>query len=58
MLFHSEQGEESNSCFYMHYESDVNVFVSPDLLMKRSDVCSGTKDIESFSFPQESVNEN
>ena len=47
MQFHSEQDEESNSCFYMHYE---NGFVSPNLLMRRSNVCGKTKESQSFSL--------
>ena len=53
--FHSEQNEESNSSFYMHYEND---FISPNLLMRRSDICGETDVNESFSLPQENDNKN
>ena len=58
MKFHSEQGEESVSSFYMHYESDDGNFVLPNEVIESTVVLGKTKENESFSLPQEDVNEN
>ena len=55
MNFHSEKDEERNSSFCMHYK---NGFVSPNLLMRRSNVCSEADVNDTYSLPQRDVNEN
>lgn len=55
MCFHSELDEESDSSFYMHYEND---FVSPNLLMRNSNVCGEIDGYNTYSLPQRDVNEN
>jgi len=55
LYFHSEKDEESNSGFYMHYE---NGFVSPNPLMRRSNVCGETKVSQSFSLRQRGISQN
>ena len=53
--FHSEKNGECDSSFYMHYEND---FVSPDLLMKNSDVFGETNENDTSSLPPGDVNKN
>lgn len=56
--FHSEQGVESLSDFYMHYEDDDSSFVLPNEVIKNVDVLGETNGNENFSLPQENGDEN
>lgn len=56
--FHSEQGVESLSDFYMHYEDDDSSFVLPNEVIESVDMLGETNKDESFSLPQEDVNKN
>ena len=55
--FHSEQ-DEINVDLYMHYEDNDNSFVLPNEVIESVDVLGETNENESFSLPQENVNEN
>lgn len=50
MHFHSEKDEDSNSSFYMNYEND---FVSPNLLMRNSNVFGEIDGSNTYRLPQE-----
>ena len=56
--FHSEQGVDSVSDFYMHYEDNDDGFVFPNEMIESVDMLDKTKKNENFSLPQEDVNEN
>ena len=56
--FHSEQGVDNVSDFYMHNEDNDDGFVLPNEVIESVDMLGKTKKNESFIFPQESVNEN
>ena len=58
MQFHSEQGEESNSIFYTHYESDDDNFGLPNEVNENTGVLGETNDNESFSLPQRDISQN
>ena len=56
--FHSEEGVDSGSDFCMHYEDNDDGFVLPNELIEKVDMLGKAKKDESFSLPQENVNEN
>ena len=56
--FRSEQGVDSGSNFYTHYESSDSSFVLPNELIANVDMLGKKNESESFSLPQKNVNEN
>ena len=56
--FHNEKGVDSMFDSYTHYEDDDSSFVLPNELTESVDMLGKTKKNESFSLPQEDVNEN